>query len=282
MVAANFGGALIHDADASDFHSPRTEALGGAGHASPLLGDSLYLNPSFTSFMQSHSLTFNYLSYGNGTIDTPIGPTAFYGHNMNLSIVDGTADSLFQAGVGYTRRDDVTMIHIGAAKHFLDRLGVGIGTKFILPNDATGTRIIEASVSCSILASSWFQASLIADNLLEAAANRGFYREFTLGTKFNIDSILLIYLDPNYVPTLPSGQSVWGYQAGVEFPFFTELFLRMGMFSGANVPYQNQRGDGFGVGLGWVGPRISIEYSFSRVTAPLSSQAHSLGVGIFF
>ena len=38
-------------ANASDYQSPRTAALGGAGHASPLLNDAIYLNPSFSSFM---------------------------------------------------------------------------------------------------------------------------------------------------------------------------------------------------------------------------------------
>ena len=39
---------------AADFQSPRTAALGGAGHAAPMLNDAIYLNPSFVSFMPSY------------------------------------------------------------------------------------------------------------------------------------------------------------------------------------------------------------------------------------
>src|SRR5690348_2766114 len=77
---------------ASDFHSPRTDALGGAGHASPLLGDAIYLNPSFTSFIQTHSLSLNYLVYGAGQTNSPYGVIDYYGHNINVSVLDGSPD----------------------------------------------------------------------------------------------------------------------------------------------------------------------------------------------
>ncbi len=267
---------------AADFHSPRTDGLGGAGHASPLLTDAIYLNPSFTSFMFTHALSTHYLSYCCGTQQTPQGPTDFHGHNLNISVLDGTTEAIFQAGVGYTRREDAALLHIGASKSIARRLGIGTGVKVIFPNEKFASRITDATFSASGLISSWFQSALIIDNLFESAQDRSFYRDFILGTKFNITKIILLYLDPHWMPSLPQDKARWGYQTGLEFPFFSELFLRMGIFKNSMIPYQAQLGDGYGFGLGWLAPRLSVDYAFSRVTQPLSSLAHNFGFSIYF
>jgi hypothetical protein len=269
-----------HLARSSDFHSPRTDALGGAGHSAPLLSDAIYLNPSFGSFNQVHSLSFNYLSYGGGMINSPQGPINYYGHNANISILDGTAEQLFQAGVGYTRRDDVSMLHIGTSKTFIQNYGVGIGAKFIFPNDGSGQRITEASFSASGIFNEWIQSALIIDNLWEAAPQLGLYREVIIGTKINIMKIVLLYIDPHWAPSL--GDSTFGYEAGVEFPFMSDVFLRAGTFKNSTIPYQAQRGDGFGLGFGWLAPKLSLDYSYSRAFSPTASLSHNFGATIFF
>lgn len=266
----------------ADFHSPRTDGLGGAGHASPLLTDAIYLNPSFTSFVQNHAVSAEYLLYNGGTVNTPVGPSNYYGHNLNVSILDGSSESLFQAGAGYTVRNDASLIHVGASKSFLERYGVGMGSKVIFPSDGSNTHYFEGSISASSILSSWFQTSFIVDNLFETATYYGFYREFILGTKFNVDSIILLLFDPNWTPDYPTGGSHLGYQMGVEFPFFRALFLRIGMFKNSMVPFENLRGDGYGVGLGWVAPRISFDYAFSDVVNPIPALSHNFQVTVFF
>src|SRR4051812_23643954 len=68
---------------ASDFHSPRTAALGGAGHAGPLLNDGVYLNPSFASFLPSYSVSGNLLLFHGP--DGPNGDPSYHGRNYNVS-----------------------------------------------------------------------------------------------------------------------------------------------------------------------------------------------------
>ena len=274
--------SLTLTAGASDYHSPRTDALGGAGHASPLLADAIYLNPSFGSFTRVHDLSFSYLTYRGGQITSPQGLSDYYGHNINLTVLDGTTESLFQAGVGYTRRDDASFIHVGASKNFLTRYGAGLGTKFIFPNDNSGAQIIDGTLSLSGLFTDWLQTAIVVDNLLESAQNQGYYREWILGTKFNVMSILLIYLDPHWIPSLTAKQTQFGYEAGVEFPFFSQVFLRVGKFKTSKIPYQNQYGDGFGVGLGWLAPKLSLDYSFSQVTTPIESNSHNFAMSVYF
>jgi len=170
---------------------------------------------------------------------------------------------------------------VGASKELMKKYGIGLGGKFIFPNDFGTQRYIDATFSATGLFSKWLQVALVVDNLAQAAVNRGFYREVVLGTKINVDSILLIYLDPHWTPGL-SSSNAWGYEAGIEFPFFTDLFLRLGQFTNSMVPYQAAYGTGFGVGGGWLAPKLSIDYSFTRTNAPVPSYAHNFGATIYF
>ena len=271
-------------AGASDFRSPRTDALGGAGHASPLLSDTIYLNPSFTSFSPVHGASFNYLNYRGDAFETPVGVSDYYGRNMNVSILDGSADALFQAGAGYTRRDDVNMIHVGASKSYLKRIGVGVGAKFVFPRNGSEPSFNDTSVSVSGIIERWVQAALIIDNILNNGKSQGFVREVILGTKFSLNNVLSIYIDPHFTGDL---DRKWGFEAGAEFPFFSDLFFRIGKFQSATVPFisqrvANQRGDGYGAGVGWLAPKLALEYGYSRVLAPLSAYSHQFGVTIYF
>jgi hypothetical protein len=257
-------------AQASDFQSPRTAALGGAGHAGPLLSDALYMNPAFGTFIKTHSLSVNYQMNN------------LNGHIANASVLDGTEESLFQAGLGFTRREDANIINVGASKSIIQKMGMGIGAKFIFPNDGSGKNLTDGTFSMIGFLGSWVQTALIVDNLFQVSPEKGFLREVTVGTKFNVDKIILVYIDPHWVPDLNNGQSNFGVEAGLEFPFFSDLFLRMGVFTNSWVPSQAQRGEGFGLGAGWLGPKMSIDYGLTRVISPASSLAHTFGMTIFF
>src|SRR5436305_13181621 len=81
----------------SDFHSARTAALAGSGHAGPLLNDSVFLNPSYASFLPTYSLALQYLKFSGPSRP---GESDYHGRNYSVSIQDGR-NELFQAGVAY-------------------------------------------------------------------------------------------------------------------------------------------------------------------------------------
>lgn len=273
---------LMQKAFASDFHSPRTEALGGAGHAGPIMGDSIHLNPSFNSFFPQHSLSFSYLLYGNGQTTGPGGVTDYYGRTMNVSVLDGSPSALFQAGASYTVSERNSVIHVSASKMFLSKYSIGIGSKFILPSAPGSDRVIDGSASATAVLSSWLQVSVTGDNLLGLSNAVGFNREFVLGTRFNAMNIVYVYADPHYLELGNGVQSSFGYELGLEFPLMDAVYFRLGTFKNSRVAYQNGYGDGYGAGLGWIGPKIAFEYSFSRAITPVSALAHNCGVAIFF
>src|SRR4051812_25896306 len=81
LICLGFSGA---SALASDFHSARTAALGGAGRAGPLLNDGIYLNPSFLAFLQSYTFAGQY-EWNKGDA---------HGRILQASIQDGSSQLL--------------------------------------------------------------------------------------------------------------------------------------------------------------------------------------------
>ncbi len=271
LLAALAGGN--HQAHALDFFSPRSAGIAGSGIAGPLLNDSLFMNPSYASFLPTYAVGLTWATYGSQ--DNPI-----HGRAYSVSVQDGR-NSLFQAGLAYTVRQDHSFIHLGASKSFIQNWGVGLSGKFFFnsPNKTNGQ---ELSLSSTYVFSPWIQTAVVVDNLLGSAKGRpaGLYREFKAGAKFNIDKILLVYLDPHYVPDLAADR--FGHSIGIEFVMMRDLFLRIGNYRNANVPHLNLRGDGYGFGLGWVAPRISIDYGISRTVDPVSVTTHIIGATSFF
>ena len=274
LLALGLGDILTHPAAiAADYFSPRSAALAGAGIAGPLLNDSLYLNPSFSSFLPTYATAFSIGSYGSQS--DPI-----HGRAYSVSIQDGR-NEMFQAGVAYTVRQDHSFIHLGVAKSFIQNWGIGLSGKFFFdPKNVTNGQ--DFSLSNTYVFSPWFQTALIIDNLVSSDKGKtaGLYREVSFGTKYNADKILLLYFDPHYVPDYAKDKL--GFAGGVEFVLMTDLFLRFGKSVNANVPHLNIRGDGYGVGLGWVAPRISIDYGLSKTTNPINITTHVLGATAFF
>lgn len=300
MAISRFAGAIAlisavslaalepDDASASDFHSPRTAALGGAGHAGPLLNDALYLNPAFGAFLPTYSMSFNYMTFSGNPFasDTPV--VGNQGRNYNVSLHDGTRPNMFQAAVGYTVREDGAFVHLGAAKSFLERWGVGMTGKMFITGGQEKRSVTDFMLSTAFIASSWLQVVAIGDNLLETEDGqaRGLHREFILGTKANIMSIALVYFDPHIAPSLPAGQA-FGHELGLELTPFKDIYFRFGNFRNASLPHLGgTRGRGYSFGLGWLGPRLSIDYALMRVLETNDSRppasSHHFGVTMYF
>jgi hypothetical protein len=264
-------------ATASDYHSPRSAALAGSGHAGPLLNDSIVLNPSFASFLPTYAVGVNYLSFaGPGG-----GGDAYRGRNYHVSIQDGRSE-LFQAGVAFSQREELSLLHFGASRALLRNWGIGLGGKYYRVN-ANRNASWDCNLSTTFVIANWIQTAFIADNLLTTKDGqaRGMWREFTLGLKFNIQGILLIYADPHLAQKPNSGTEI-GHEAGIEMTVFKDFFLRLGQMDNSLVPFEETRGNGYGVGVGWVAPRLSLDFGVSRIIEPRIATAYTLGGTVYF
>jgi hypothetical protein len=247
-----------------------------------MLNDAIYLNPSFVSFLPTYSISANYGFYGGPTLCDGCTQSDPHGHTLNASIQDGRSE-LFQAGVGLSLLNDRKVLNVGASRSVVQRVGVGIGGKWVLPNIDSPPLLWDTIVSVTYVPFGWLQLALIADNIFEPQANLAYnmYREFTLGTKFNVMGIVLIYADPHLAPDVPGGNT-FGHELGLEFPFMNSLFLRMGNFRNASVPAINLRGGGYTLGAGWVAPASSFDFSLQRVLDPVLCNIYQFSVTVFF
>jgi len=264
----------------SDFHSPRTASLGGAGHAGPMLNDSIYLNPSYASFLPTYSISMNYLRY-KGPATEPDGSSFFHGHYQNISIQDGRTE-LFQAGLGLTQEENARVVHVGASKTAIKRLGFGLGAKFIFPSNSN-QRIEDLTFSATGIVAQNFHMVFVIDNLIQSAAakGQGLYREYIIGTKLNIQNIMLVYFDPHLTSDI-TGASLYGHETGLEFTIMSDLFLRLGAFNNAKSPVLKGLGRGYGAGFGWVAPRISMDFAISRILTPVALTQQVFGFTMYF
>jgi hypothetical protein len=259
---------------ASDYHSPRTAALGGAGHGSPLLTDAIYLNPAMASFLPAYSVSTSYNAYDGKNNSEPRGRV------YHFSIQDGR-NELFQAGMGYTRRADGAFLNIGASKAISQKYGVGLGSKYAF-RSANKKSANDGTLSFLANPLPWFQGSLIVDNLLQTAngKNWNLYREYILGMKFSIMNILMIYFDPHLVPS-KVGNS-FGYEVGLELPLFQDLYLRAGKSQQSLQPHVATYGRGYGMGLGWVFPRFSLDAALYRSVEPILTNNKEISMTISY
>ncbi len=265
----------------SDFQTPRTMALGGSGHGAPLHGDPIYLNPSFTSFLQAYNLGFSYMFFNPNNPNDPIS-SSFRGMEWNVSVIDGRSE-LFQAGVSFTRRQDFRMLHLAVSKAAMRNLSLGAGGKIFFPQDGSSNQIMDATFSATYLVNEMIQVAVIGDNLVESSTGlaQGLNREIILGTKINLSGIAMVYLDPHFYPTAPASLPNYGHELGVELTIFKDLFIRGGSYKNSMVPFLGQKGSGWGAGLGWIAPRISLDYGFSLSSEPVQATAHSLGFTVY-
>lgn len=246
---------------ASDYTSPRAASLGGAGHAAPILNDALYMNPAMIALLPAYSISLSHES-AKGPDDTE--PKALV---QNASIQDGT-NPFFAAGVGYTRLTYGQTAHVGVASRFLQSVGVGMGGKFFWGSDS---RDAAQDTMLSTVASPipWLQGSVIVDNLFESSKIKAWnrYREFTAGLKADFQKIMMVYIDPHFTPGKP-GES-FGYQAGIELPIMSDLFVRAGLNRNSFQPALGIYGRGHGFGLGWALPRFSVDVALTRTMEPV-------------
>jgi hypothetical protein len=69
---------------------------------------------------------------------------------------------------------------------------------------------------------------------------------------------------------------------GAEIPLAEDFFLRAGLNKNALQPSVGIYGDGFGAGLGWVGPKLSLDFAMERTTVPMDVVGTHFSMTIYY
>jgi hypothetical protein len=255
----------------AEFRSPRMAALGGAGRATPLLNDAIYLNPSFASLLPVYSWSVNFRNLEEGRA-------------YNASVLDGRSE-LFQAGLAYQVRDTYSSVHFGASSRVHPQLTAGVGLKLYFSKDRDAFEgFREFSLSSTYTPFDWLQLAAIAENLDQSPelGQLAMSRELVLAARIRLAETLTVYLDPHVALRDTMVPRVLAREMGAEIALFKDFYFRLGTFSNSTVVDLARRSDGFGYGFGWLSPKISFDFAVDHVTAPITEVTHSSGLTLYF
>jgi len=245
---------------ALDFQSSRTLSLGQTGRGGALLTDTIQLNPSLLGFQSAFALsgTYNWFS-------STASPQSSNNRTLNAAVIDGKNEYV-SAGLSYTRRIDLDMIHVGLGKRVLPWLSIGATAKrFNTRSNSVaveGRQVadFEGGVSTSVALPKEtvglpIQFGATLDNIRHLAGHEAYIgpRQAGVGTKVTVNNMLMLYAD--YVRSFSRIKGDYNeYHGGAELALGSEFYARGGLFG------KNQ--SGFSYGVGWVGPKIGVNYGF--------------------
>jgi hypothetical protein len=247
---------------ALDFQSSRTLSLAQSGRGGALLTDTITLNPSLLGFQPAAALsgTFDWINNN----DVPSGTA---NHVLNGSVIDGKNEYV-NAGVAYTRRTDVDLIHVALAKRVLPWLSLGASGKHFATRSntaaASGEQVsgIDVGLSASValppeLLPVPLQFGITADNLRNQASGEPYLkgRQIGGGFKATLNKTLMLYGDLVETFSNKSG-AIPTYSGGAEVALMGDFFARGGLLG--------FRERGWAAGLGWIGPKIGLSYGYQN------------------
>jgi hypothetical protein len=236
--------------------------LAQSGRGGALLTDTITLNPSLLGFQPAAALSGTYDWINNN--DTPSG---MGNHILNASVIDGKNEYV-NAGVAYTRRADVDLIHVALAKRVLPWLSLGAsGKRFATRSNtvtASGQQVtgIDGGLSLSValppeVIAIPIQVGLTADNLRNQVTAEPYLggRELGGGFKVTLSKTLMVYGDlvekfSNSKGAIPT------YSAGAELALMGDFYVRGGLLG--------FRERGWATGIGWIGPKLGIGYGYQN------------------
>lgn len=281
-----FSAALLLGAPLAqaDFRPPRTSALAGAGRANPILNDAIYQNPSFASFLPVYSWSANFKALGQER-----------GRAYNVSVLDGRSE-LFQAGLAYQVRDPFNAVHLIGSYKLNPTLTVGAGLKLYFSKDKSALQNFrDYTVSATYVPLPWLQLAAVAENLdrTPEMAALGMERELVLAARFKLAEKVFIYTDPHFklgdslrasatAIQGNAGKVLSGYEVGGEFEVFKDVYFRAGTFKNTTLSEIRTRANGIAYGMGWVGPRLSFDFSVEHALLPVDQVTHTSGATFYF
>lgn len=275
FVVIGFVSLQFYSTHASDYQSPRTLSLGGSGHASALQIDPIAMNMSQAAFLPAYQVSAAFQKYkGNDDSQEPRGRVSTFG------ILDGN-ETTTPMGVFYSRRAEGAILALGIAHKINENFSVGLSGKTTLKSSRNRINR-DFSTSATYRLSSQFQFAFITDNVIankDRAAPWNQYREYTVGTRYSPMNGVIFYADPHYTPSIEKN---WGWEAGAEFATFADLFLRVGRSVRSYQSHLSRYGSSLGYGLGYVGPRIALDFAISHAEANAKTRSLVASATIMF
>lgn len=263
MFLAVFFGAVV--GSANPMVGAISAGMGGTGRAGIQNNESLYLNPATIALLGKTYAGGSYLSgYQNRNVTRS---------TYSVVLTDAGDDLIFPGSLGYRRHNIGSPtanyvendFKVGLARRLHDRLSIGFGFNHLIgEHEESGTRITQNNADVGLLIGlqpNW-GLSVTGENLIKASNNVP--EELRRASQVAIGTQVVIhhFVTGRYellMPLYTNTNAHLGHRAGVGISLEGYMSLSGG-YSIDDYLGQNW----MSVGLGWLGPRLKVAYSYQN------------------
>lgn len=272
-------------ARAQFFTGPEASACGGSGRASVDLGESAFLNPAAVAFIQRYNVSAMY-----GVGDHPVNGNT---NEMAISIVDGTSDAMINGGATYVNRrtelgssyvDTQQDVQISLAGFFHRKLAFGLAGHRISDGLWVNERPYEYTQINMHMGTIYVPVpnvgiGFVAYDMLpseDLPAGVKVIPTLALGVNYMYEKFFRARLDFVRPDTDNPGRRV-NVMAGMETFMMEQFAIRFGGF------WRETHDQAFATfGLAYLGPRLSLDYSFQKDVRIAGNSRHLIDLWLPF
>jgi hypothetical protein len=258
---------VVHRAEAQVFTGPSASASGGAGRAAVDLGESSFLNPAGIAFIQRYiASVYAGVGKNQGEGDSSV---------LAASLADATLDSLIPGSLTYVRRktdaiggvsDTQSDIAVTIAGFVHRKFAIGVTGHRITDQILSATSGVEynqynATIGALFVPVPFLGIGVVAYDIAPGDSTPvGIHvvPTYAIAGNFVYQKFFDVRLDLVRPDTNNPGQRM-NVNLGLE-TFFQEFFVfRVGGFWRETADQ-----DYFTAGIGYKGPKVSVDYSFQK------------------
>jgi len=257
---------IISDANAGravrNWQTTKTSALGGAGIAVPTMLEGLYLNPAMFAFFTNSSFSFQKKDATLEPVST--SRNAQFGNTkppegFSAAITDGSNTA--KGGFSYTDQEESgterKKYSFGFANTIDGNSALGVSYSYVQEEFMEGANALSSKLHVGSIG----YINIISPQLSYAIV----WNDPAWADRLNSKTVLGINYSPFERLTLlldfghdikRSVNKTFYYAIAAEVEVYTDIYARYGIFQDKIF---NIEGQGFG--LGWVGPRLGLEFA---------------------
>lgn len=270
---------------AQSYVGPQASAMGGAGRAAIVPGESAFLNPASVSFFTQY--------FGTGFYSSGSHPGDGDEQQLGALLSDGTADRLFQGSLAYIRSTGSPVgstdfnkqdIRATGSNFVWKNLSFGISAHRVVykqPGIKTSTQW-NGGLGLLYRWSEKLSLGLVADDLLKPSdavpLEARLMKSYGAGLSYTFDELLALRFDASRTPENNLNHNttlMTGFESEVAQYFAFRGGFRWDENFGPERRY-------FTTGLGFKGPKLRADYSFEKDTTVAGGIRHSFDLWMSF
>lgn len=269
--AQNYCYARVHE-----YETTRLKSTAGTGVGSVLLTESAILNPAALPFFPFSTI---YLQKGSvdmtGSSDKTMSDGAYSEASDSLGVIVADGSGNLRGAASYLTQSEGK----SSRKRVTAAMGKSVGKSSSMGAIFRYTKDQNYSpISLTTVEENYQQLVFGATHVIESNFSVGVvvidpFRSYLgdtraiVGTQYVIKDILSLMLDLGVDYSNRTLSETLLYKAAMQVNFFSDLYLRAGLFEDNNI---SEKGNG--LGIGWIGPKLVLDFGL-KYSKPMTQNS---------